>query len=153
MCSSSAPATGLIFLKGSNVSSGSTAKAPSVSLPGSSPHQPAPPSPAADAFAAGSFALVGKSNPPDPTIHAYRKDLADVALAGRVVSSHYAEPLLRHLATDAAFVGGREDGAATIAMLAEGDELYMLDCSLGWAWGYAGAQRRVGYVRATALKP
>jgi hypothetical protein len=70
-----------------------------------------------------------------------------------VVSSHYAEPLLRHLAEDAPFVSGREEGAATIAVLAEGDELQMLDCSLGWAWGYAGAERRVGYVKASALKP
>ena len=125
----------------------------SVSPPGSRPHRPAPPSPAADVFAAGSFALIGKSNLPDPATHAYRKDLADVALAGHVVSSHYAEPLLRHLADDAPFLAGREDGAVTIAMLAEGDELLMLDCSLGWAWGYAGVERRVGYVRATALKP
>ncbi|WP_309611358.1 hypothetical protein [Sphingomonas sp.] len=122
-------------------------------MPDSSPRPPAPPSPTADALAVGSFALAGKSNPPDPVIHAYRKDLADVALAGRVISSHYAEPLVRHLAADAPFVTGREDGAATISMLAEGDVLHMLDCSLGWAWGYAGTERRVGYVRATALKP
>ena len=25
----------------------------------------------------------------------------------------------------------------------------MLDDSLGWAWGYAGEERRVGYVRAS----
>ena len=27
----------------------------------------------------------------------------------------------------------------------------MLDCTRGWAWGYAGAERRVGYVPADAL--
>ena len=27
----------------------------------------------------------------------------------------------------------------------------MLDDSLGWAWGYAGKDRRVGYVRERAL--
>ena len=27
----------------------------------------------------------------------------------------------------------------------------MLDDSLGWAWGYAGKDRRVGYVRSDAL--
>jgi hypothetical protein len=27
----------------------------------------------------------------------------------------------------------------------------MLDDSLGWAWGYAGKDRRVGYVRSEAL--
>jgi len=27
----------------------------------------------------------------------------------------------------------------------------MLDDSVGWAWGYAGKERRVGYVRSEAL--
>ena len=27
----------------------------------------------------------------------------------------------------------------------------MLDDSLGWAWGYAGEERRVGYVRSDAV--
>ena len=27
----------------------------------------------------------------------------------------------------------------------------MLDDSVGWAWGYAGEERRVGYVRSEAL--
>jgi hypothetical protein len=27
----------------------------------------------------------------------------------------------------------------------------MLDDSLGWAWGYAGDERRVGYVRSDVL--
>jgi hypothetical protein len=27
----------------------------------------------------------------------------------------------------------------------------MLDDSLGWAWGYAGEEGRVGYVRSDAL--
>jgi hypothetical protein len=29
----------------------------------------------------------------------------------------------------------------------------MLDDSLGWAWGYAGADRRVGYLPSDALEP
>jgi hypothetical protein len=28
----------------------------------------------------------------------------------------------------------------------------MLDDSLGWAWGYAGKERRVGYVSSDALE-
>jgi hypothetical protein len=27
----------------------------------------------------------------------------------------------------------------------------MVDCKLGWAWGYAGPTQRVGYVEAAAL--
>jgi len=34
----------------------------------------------------------------------------------------------------------------------EADERFdMLDDSLGWAWGYAGEDRRVGYVHLSAI--
>jgi hypothetical protein len=39
-----------------------------------------------------------------------------------------------------------------MAELRPGDPFAMLDESLGWAWGYAGRDRRVGYVRANSLK-
>jgi len=37
-----------------------------------------------------------------------------------------------------------------VAHLKQGDELRMLDCSRGWAWGYA-PDGRVGYVPAEAV--
>ena len=40
------------------------------------------------------------------------------------------------------------DDAETLLELKPGDPFAMLDNSLGWAWGYAGNDRRVGYVRA-----
>ncbi|MEO8175111.1 MAG: hypothetical protein ABI626_00455 [Sphingomicrobium sp.] len=40
------------------------------------------------------------------------------------------------------------DDAEAVMELHQGDQFSMLDNSLGWAWGYAGAGRRVGYVRA-----
>jgi len=110
-----------------------------------------PPSPKADPSA--SFALAGPSNLPDPAHAAYRQDLADIALAGQVIASHYAEPLLRHLAEAAPLFADRGEDAEQLAELAKGETIEMLDCSLGWAWGYAGKDRRVGYVRASALKP
>ncbi len=70
-----------------------------------------------------------------------------------MIASHYAEPLLRHLGEAAPLFASRDAEAEPIAQLAKGDELAMLDNSLGWAWGYAGKDRRVGYVRASALKP
>ena len=73
-----------------------------------------------------------------------------MALAGRVVASHYAEPLARHLAYDSVFLPSPDDGAVPIGMLAAGDELRILDNSRGWAWGY-GPDGRVGYVRSGAL--
>ncbi|MCY7279694.1 MAG: hypothetical protein LH610_02130 [Sphingomonas bacterium] len=107
-----------------------------------------PPSPIAD----GGFPLAGPSEYPDRAIHAYRQDLADVALVGRVVASHYAEPLIRHVATATALVESPDDGSPPVAMLNPGDELRLLDNSRGWAWGY-GPDGQVGYVRSDALVP
>jgi hypothetical protein len=78
--------------------------------------------------------------------------LADTALAGRVIASHYADPLIRHLATAADFLRDPEDDSDLLAKLQPGDEIRMLDLSRGWAWGY-GPDGRVGYVRAEAVAP
>ena len=94
--------------------------------------------------------MSGVSALPDPATHAYRKDLADTTLAGRVIASHYAEPLARHLVAAADFHAAPSDDAAVIAGLEAGDELRILDNSRGWAWGY-GPDGRVGYVRSDAV--
>jgi hypothetical protein len=41
--------------------------------------------------------------------------------------------------------------ADAIRELQPGEPFAMLDDSLGWAWGYAGEDRRVGYVRSDAI--
>ena len=100
--------------------------------------------------AAEGFALIGVSNLPDPATHAYRKDLADTALAGRVIASHYAEPLVRHLIADATVMSAPSNDGEKIGRVKAGDELRMLDSSRGWAWGYM-PDGLVGYVRAEAV--
>ncbi len=102
-------------------------------------------------ISADSFSLAGPSNLPDPATHAYRKDLADVALAGQVIASHFAEPLeqVTVMATQLRTDPSLE--SRVIAELPEGTTLLVLDNSRGWAWGYAGAGRRVGYVAAEAV--
>lgn len=96
------------------------------------------------------FALAGVSDLPDPATHAYRKDLADTSLAGRVIASHYAEPLVRTLATATPLYEDGADDSAVAGELAAGEQFQMLDCSRGWAWGYA-ASGRVGYVPASVI--
>jgi hypothetical protein len=98
------------------------------------------------------FALTGRSNPPDPSFNAYRADLADVALAGQVIASHYAEPLARTVLVAAALKASPSLDAEAVAQLSPGDAFLMLDDTLGWAWGYAGKERRVGYVRSDAVE-
>ena len=97
--------------------------------------------------------LSGPSDPPDPAHHAYRNDLADVALAGTVIASHYAEPMARTVARPARLHDSPSEESEAICELSPGDPFAMLDNSLGWAWGYAGTDRRVGYVESDALQP
>jgi hypothetical protein len=95
--------------------------------------------------------LSGPSDLPDAAFHAYRKDLADVALAGRVIASHYAELVERTIAGTTELRAGPEADSEVIRMLEPGEAFALLDDSVGWAWGYAGSDRRVGYVKSEAL--
>ena len=74
-----------------------------------------------------------------------------MALTGRVIASHYAEPLPRLIAAPAVLRNGPSDDASAVRDVDAGELFDMLDDSLGWAWGYAGKDRRVGYLRSEAL--
>lgn len=95
--------------------------------------------------------LAGPSNPPDPRFNAFRKDLADIALAGQVIASHYARPLPCSIQRAEPLRTGPSEDAEIIAELAAGESFELLDNSLGWGWGYGGSERRVGYIRSEAL--
>jgi dipeptidyl peptidase-like protein len=73
-------------------------------------------------------------------------------LAGRVIASHYAEPVERRLAQRVVLRDAAAEDAAAVRELAPGEPFEMLDDTLGWAWGYAGEDRRVGYVASSALE-
>ena len=68
-----------------------------------------------------------------------------------MIASHYAEPLDCRIATATALRKAPSNEAETIRELAVGEPFSMLDDSLGWAWGYAGDERRVGYVPHAAV--
>ena len=72
-------------------------------------------------------------------------------MAGRVIASHYAEPLHRRLSSAADFRRAATEDAEVIGRLQPGDAFELLDDTGGWAWGYGGADRRVGYIRSDAL--
>lgn len=98
------------------------------------------------------FSLSGPSLPLDPRIHAFRHDLADIALAGRVIAPHYARPVVRSCGAHAAFVRGAANSDAEIVTeLLPGEEYAVLEYAGGWAWGYCVADHIVGYVEAIAL--
>ena len=57
----------------------------------------------------------------------------------------------RLIVSAAALRASPDDDAETIRKLAVGEPFQLLDDSLGWAWGYAGEDRRVGYVVSSAI--
>jgi hypothetical protein len=68
-----------------------------------------------------------------------------------VIASHYAEPLARRLAAAADVRAAADESSEVLAKLEAGAPFDLLDDSLGWAWGYAGEERVVGYVRSEQL--
>ena len=68
-----------------------------------------------------------------------------------MIASHYAEPIARTVRISARLRTGPTDGAEAVRDLRPGDSFRLLDNSLGWAWGYAGGDGRVGYVESEAL--
>jgi hypothetical protein len=68
-----------------------------------------------------------------------------------VIAPHYAEPVARVVRTETPLGAHPSTGSQPIRLLVPGEPFLLLDESLGWAWGYAGAERRVGYVRSSAL--
>ncbi len=68
-----------------------------------------------------------------------------------MVASHYAEPLARKIMADTALMSAPGPVGESLANLVKGDDFALLDSARGWAWGYAGNPRRVGYVCADAV--
>lgn len=94
---------------------------------------------------------MGPSDLPDPQFHAYRNDLADIALATCVIASHYAEPVNRLIVAPTPLRDSPSEAGSIIRELEVNENFALLDDSLGWAWGYAGADGRVGYVRSDQI--
>jgi hypothetical protein len=68
-----------------------------------------------------------------------------------VIASHYAEPLQRSVQQPVQLRERPTEEADATAELEPGTIFSLLDDALGWAWGYAGSERRVGYVRSEAV--
>jgi hypothetical protein len=69
-----------------------------------------------------------------------------------VIASHYAEAVERKIVAATALRAAPTEEGDVVLDLGPGEPFWMLDDSVGWAWGYAGKERRVGYVRSEALQ-
>jgi hypothetical protein len=98
------------------------------------------------------FFLDGPSRPVDARIHAWRKDLADIDLAGRVFAPHYARALPRACGAHATLLWpGPAAAGEAVSELLPGEEFAVLEYAGGWAWGFSTADHVVSYVEGIAL--
>jgi hypothetical protein len=100
------------------------------------------------------FRLEGPSRRLDPRTHAYRPDIADIALAGLLFAPHYARAEICRCTADAVTVRGRpSETAPAISQLVHGEGFALIDKAGNWAWGRCVHDDYVGYVPASALGP
>jgi cell wall-associated NlpC family hydrolase len=86
----------------------------------------------------------------DRRLHAYRPDLADAALAGKLVAAEFRTHTPWHCALPFAATlktPGGEQGSELLS----GETFMVLDVADGWAWGWSAHDHYVGYVEASAL--
>ncbi len=96
------------------------------------------------------FALTGRSQQLDPRIHAFRPDLADIALADRLFAAHFASSILRFCATPFTAIRLSPDGEQTSELLHD-EGFSVLDVTGDWAWGWSAHDHYVGYVASNDL--
>jgi cell wall-associated NlpC family hydrolase len=90
----------------------------------------------------------------DPRLHAYRDDLADARLAGRVSAARYVEG--RPHSVTAGLVDVRSAprmNASQTTQALLGETVAVFDVEDDWAWCQSARDGYVGYVPAAALAP
>lgn len=94
-----------------------------------------------------------RTNPPDPRLEAWRPDLADVALVGRVASQRFVEPRPMQVRAARAHVYRHpsSDGPLETEAL-HGEVVHVLELAHGWAWCQMARDRHVGWLSAAALR-
>lgn len=90
----------------------------------------------------------------DPRTAAWRTDLADIALAGRVGAPAYAAPVLRsNRGESTMLLSAPAAGSVAVSELLPGEGFAVLEEVSGWCWGWSVHDHYVGYVPAAALCP
>lgn len=88
----------------------------------------------------------------DPRLHAFRPDLADAALDGRVAAARFAAGRPAQVACGVAALRRRPDATAPQdTQLLSGETVRVFDRADGWAWVQNDADGYVGYLEEAAL--
>lgn len=90
-------------------------------------------------------------SPLDPRDHAWRADLADIALADRIVVTNYVAPVRREAAVQVPVLAAPDAAAPAVTELLPGEGFAVLDEGAEFAWGYGLRDGYVGHVRRDAL--
>lgn len=90
--------------------------------------------------------------PLDPRLHAYRPDLADEALRGRVEAERFVAGRPARISLPVADMLA-EPGGGLATQLLLGDTVRVFEERDGWAWVQADRDSYVGYVASAALAP
>jgi len=100
----------------------------------------------------GPFPLSGPVARPDPRRTPLRGDIAHIALAGIYFVPHYVVPMQRMVCDMGAHLRAEASEASEIVHdLSPGQRFDLLDSSREWAWGCAGENGPVGYVKLSEL--
>ena len=88
----------------------------------------------------------------DPRLHAYREDIADIALRGKVEALRFVKPELRQISVSIASVHAepRMD-AATVTEALLGEQVNVFHVNDGWAFVQLAIDSYVGYLPARCL--
>src|SRR5690606_17838370 len=86
----------------------------------------------------------------DRRLHAYRPDLADARLAGKVNATRFVEGEPAHVVAPVADLR-HVPGGSIDSQLLRGDHVLVFERSEGWAWVQAEADGYCGYVSLDAL--
>lgn len=88
----------------------------------------------------------------DPRVEAWRPDLADIRLYGRMAAHSYVVPTPARCCVPAAAVRRAPDRQAEqVSQLLLGETFHVLEIGEVWAWGYCGHDRYVGYIETDSL--
>lgn len=91
--------------------------------------------------------------PLDPRDHAWRDDLADIALAGLVAVPNYVVPAEMQVIRQAPLLTADTPDAPAASELLPGERFAVLDSGHGYAWGFSLHDHYVGHFALDALAP